>query len=129
VDEQRSGIVKASVFMNLLNCMDITLDETSLNSMEADCCFNRHDCMQIKFENAINALKFEDGRWTYSDSKARVVKVEPDARKDTMSQVSRLTSENLNRLDVTELKSRVSRRSRLKSALPSKAPTMVTSPD
>ncbi len=60
VDEQKGGIVKATVFMNLLNCMDMTLDEDALNEIEKSCCFNRNKVMYIKFESALKMLKFDN---------------------------------------------------------------------
>jgi hypothetical protein len=60
VDEQKGGIVKATVFMNLLNCMDMTLDEDALNEIEKSCCFTRNKVMYIKFESALKMLKFDN---------------------------------------------------------------------
>jgi len=46
--------------MNLLNCMDMTLDEEALNEIEKSCCFNRNKVMYIKFEAALKMLKFDN---------------------------------------------------------------------
>lgn len=56
----RSGIVKAGVFMNLLNCMDIVIDESALTEVEKVCCFSRGKVMYVKFENALKMLKYDN---------------------------------------------------------------------
>jgi hypothetical protein len=105
VDEQRSGIVKASVFMNLLNCMDITLDEIALNGIESSCCFSRNSVMYIKFENALKIIKYDNSteQWTLIDEKRGEIKAHnahslmnsTEIHKDTASVVSKLTQGNL----------------------------------
>lgn len=71
VDEQRSGIVKANVFMNLMNCMDISLDARALEAVESACCFSRNKVMFIKFESALKMLKYDNAteQWTLVDDK------------------------------------------------------------
>ena len=46
--------------MNLLNCMDMSLDEDALNEIEKMCCFTRNKVMYIKFESALRMLKFDN---------------------------------------------------------------------
>jgi hypothetical protein len=46
--------------MNLLNCMDMSLDEDALNEIEKMCCFSRNKVMYIKFESALRMMKFDN---------------------------------------------------------------------
>jgi hypothetical protein len=56
IDEQRSGIVKATVFMNLLHAMDMILEEDALNVIEKQFCLKQKQVMFIKYENALRTL-------------------------------------------------------------------------
>ena len=46
--------------MNLLNCMDMSLDEDALNDIEKMCCFSRNKVMYIKFESELRMMKFDN---------------------------------------------------------------------
>jgi hypothetical protein len=114
VDETRSGIVKAGVFMNLLNCMDIVIDEVALNEIEKVCCFNRGKLMLIKFENALKMIKYDNATESWvlahepkgnnlsrnrsmANKHRQYNSIDVNAN-DTTSVASRLTAENLSRM-------------------------------
>lgn len=61
--------------MNLLNCMDMTLDEEALNEIEKTCCFSRAKLMYIKFEAALKLLKYDNSteQWIISQEQRRGV--------------------------------------------------------
>jgi hypothetical protein len=68
IDEQQCGVVKAAVFMNLLHCMDMTIDDDALNEIEKQFCAKQKGTTFVKYENALRILKFNNAteNWTFN---------------------------------------------------------------
>ena len=55
------------MFMNLLHCMEMTLDEVALNEVETRFCYKNKAHTYVKYESALKVLKYDNSTesWTY----------------------------------------------------------------
>ena len=54
--------------MNLLHCMDMTIDDDALNEIEKQFCAKQKGTTFVKYENALRILKFNNAteNWTFN---------------------------------------------------------------